>query len=89
MKLEARITLIYGDHREAEAVSEAVSPDNTRTPQNLSVETYSTNNRVITSIEYNGDNLMTFHSTVDDLLSCVSVAEKTFQAIGKLREAAE
>jgi hypothetical protein len=89
MKVEARITLVYGDHKEAKAVSEAVSPDNIRTPQDLSVETYNTDNRVTTSIQYRGDNLMTFHSTVDDLLSCVSVAEKTFQAIEQLREAAK
>ena len=87
--MEARIRLVYKDRGEAKAVSEAVSPDNTRTPENLSVETFADDNRVSTSIEYRGDNLMTFLSTIDDLLSCVSVAEKTFLAVEKLREVAE
>ncbi|MCW4019613.1 MAG: KEOPS complex subunit Pcc1 [Candidatus Bathyarchaeota archaeon] len=82
--MEARITLVYEDRKEAKAVSEAVSPDNIKTPENLSVETLSTDNSVVTSIEYEGDNLMTFLATIDDLLSCASVAEKTFSAIKKI-----
>jgi len=83
--VEARIILIYEDQKEAKAVSEAISPDNIKTPKRLFVETTRTNNRVETSIRYDGDNMMTFLSTIDDLLSCVSVAEKTFSTIKKLR----
>ena len=87
--MEARITLLYRDPREAKAVSEAVSPDNTNTPENLSVQTSAIGNSVVTSIEYEGENLMTFLSTIDDLLSCVSVAEKALLTLEKLREVAE
>lgn len=87
--MEARITLLYRDKREAEAVSEAVSPDNTNTPGNLSVHTSAIDNGVSTSIEYEGDNLMTFLSTIDDLLSCVSVAEKALLTLEELREDAK
>jgi hypothetical protein len=79
--VEARITLVYEDEREARAVSEAVSPDNAETPEGLYVETVGTDNRVVTWVKYNGENLMTFLSTIDDLLSCVSVAEKTFLTV--------
>jgi len=82
--VEARITLIYEDRREAKAVSEAVSPDNVKTPENLYVETFNVENRVVASVKYNGENLRVFQSTIDDLLSCISVAEKTFSAIKKL-----
>ena len=84
--MEARITLVYQDPRRARTVSEAVSPDNAKTPENLSVETSAVDNSVVTCIQYGGDNLMTFLSTIDDLLSCVSVAEKTFQAVEKPRD---
>ena len=77
--MEARISLVYQDKRQARAVSEAVSPDNTKTPENLSVETFTDDScRVLASIEYRGDNLITFLSTIDDLLRCISVAEKAF-----------
>jgi len=87
--VEARITLVYQDQRRAKTVSEAVSPDNAKTPENLSVETSAVDNNVVTCIHYGGENLMTFLSTVDDLLSCVSVAEKTFQVVEKPREVTE
>lgn len=87
--MEARISLFYRDQREAKAVSEAVSPDNTKTPENLSVHTSAIDNSVVTSIEYEGDNLMTFLSTIDDLLSCVSVAEKALLTLERLREDAK
>lgn len=82
--MEARITLVYKEAREARAVSEAISPDNLKTPRNLSVETYAENRTVVTLIKYDGDNMGTFSSTIDDVLSCVTVAEKVFSAISQL-----
>jgi hypothetical protein len=82
--MEARITLVYKEAREAKAVSEAISPDNLKTPRNLSVETYAENKTVVTLIKYDGDNMGTFSSTIDDVLSCVAVAEKAFSAISQL-----
>jgi hypothetical protein len=83
--MEAKIILVYEDAREATAVSEAVSPDNVEVPKSLSVETARADSNVVTSIKYEGDNLMTLLSTIDDLLSCASVAEKAFTATKKLK----
>ena len=74
--MKARITLVYKDSREAKAISESVSPDNIKTPKNLSVKTANKGRCVETIIRYDGENLMTFQSTIDDLLSCISIAEK-------------
>jgi len=38
-------------------------------------------NRVVTTIRYDGDNIATFMSTIDDLLSCIGTAEKILSAI--------
>ena len=81
MRVEARISLTYRDEREAKAVSEAVSPDNINLPEGLSIEILVEKNRVITLIKYSGENFLTLQSTIDDLLSCVSVAEKTISAL--------
>jgi len=62
-----------------------VSPDNVKTPEGLSIETFARDNRVITLIKYEGHNLQTFQSTIDDLLSCISVAEKTFSAVKRAK----
>jgi len=83
--MEAKIILVYEDQKEAKAVSEAISPDNSKTPKNLSVATSWVKNRVETSIKYDGENLMTMLSTIDDLLSSVSVAEKVYLTIKKRR----
>ncbi len=85
--MEAEITLFYESPKLAKAISDAVSPDNIRATKNLSIKTYSKSSRVVTFIEYSGDNIMTFLSTIDDLLSCVSGAEKTFRAIKKTQPA--
>jgi hypothetical protein len=79
--MEAKITLVYKHAKEAKAISAAVSPDNIKAPQDIHVDTTVTDTCVVTSIKYVGDNLMTFSSTLDDFLACVSVAEKTFSAL--------
>lgn len=79
--LEAKITLVCDDEAEAEAISRAVSPDNVEVPRGLFVETRAVGSQVITVIKYEGDNLATFLSTIDDLLSCAATAEKTLSAV--------
>jgi len=79
--MEAKISLAYTEERKARAISRAISPDNVVTPENLSVRTITKNGRVITIIIYEGENFSTLQSTIDDLLSCVSIAEKTISAI--------
>jgi hypothetical protein len=82
--MEAKITLVYIEAREAKAVSEAISPDNLKTPRNLLVETCVQDKTVVTLIKYDGDNMGTFTSTIDDVLSCATVAEKSFSAINQM-----
>jgi hypothetical protein len=79
--VEAEISLIYDDEAEAESIFKAVSPDNAETPNGLIVETQKIGRKVVTIIEYYGDNIATLLSTIDDLLKCVLTAEKTISAI--------
>ena len=83
--MEAEIILTYNEEREAKAVARAISPDNVETPLNLHVKTISSSKMVITYITYDGNRLKTFISTIDDLLSCVSVAERSFSAVKKVK----
>jgi hypothetical protein len=75
--LEAEIRLAYRNEREAEAVAKAVSPDNVEVPPGLHIETLRNGSDVLTKIECQ-TRLQTLIATIDDLLACVSVAEKTF-----------
>jgi tRNA threonylcarbamoyladenosine modification (KEOPS) complex Pcc1 subunit len=74
--LEATITLEYADPQTAEAIANAVSPDNFKTPPGLTVKTERKGNQVVTEIKLEGKT-STFIATIDDLLSCASTAEKT------------
>ena len=76
--MEAEIRLSYKNQREAQAVAKAVSPDNVEVPFGLLIETVRNGSEVLTTIECQ-TKLATLIATIDDLLACVSVAEKTFQ----------
>ena len=76
--MEAEITVEYNDAHTAKAVGDAVSPDNHGTPEGLSVITRTENKKVVTSIECTRG-LPTFISTIDDLLSSITVAEKSLR----------
>lgn len=67
--------LEYDEARMAEAVANAVSPDNFKTPVDLTVKTMLKEKKVLTRIVCK-EKLPTFIATIDDLLSCVSTAEK-------------
>ena len=75
--METEINLVYNDEREAMAVAEAVSPDNIDVPSQLSIVTIRKGNEVNTKIKLDG-RIQTLIATIDDLLACVSVAERTF-----------
>jgi hypothetical protein len=77
--LEATITLEYDD-KTAKAVADAVSPDNFKTPIGLAVRTIWKDNTVVTEIKAE-EKIATFIATIDDLLSSVSIAEKTLQTV--------
>ncbi len=78
--MQATITLEYGNAKIAEAVASAVSPDNFKTPVGLTVKTALRENAVVTEVSSDGK-MVTFIATIDDLLSSVTVAEKTVRAI--------
>ena len=80
--MEAEIRLSYDNEREAEAVAKAVSPDNVEVPQGLHIETVRSGSEVYTKVECK-TRLQTLIATLDDLLACVSVAEKTFNVAKK------
>ena len=82
--MEAEIRLRYENEREAEAVAKAVSPDNVEVPSGLTVETVRERTEVLTRVECQR-RLQTFIATLDDLLSCVSVAEKSFAVAKKFK----
>jgi tRNA threonylcarbamoyladenosine modification (KEOPS) complex Pcc1 subunit len=82
--LQATVTLEYKDEKTAEAIAQAVSPDNFKTPIGLYVKTERENNKVMTQIECDGK-LATFTATIDDLLFSVSTAEKTLNTITKTK----
>jgi len=74
--VEATITLEYGDAKTAEAIANAVSPDNFKTPTGLFIKTFRNGNSVVTEIKAE-EKIATFIATIDDLLFSVSTAEKT------------
>ena len=87
--METEIKLLYKNQKEAKAVSEAISPDNVGAPAGLSVQTSWAQNTVTATVKYDGDNFMTFISTIDDILSCASVAEKAFTATKKTKRTSQ
>ena len=79
-RFRATITLEYGNAKIAEAVANAVSPDNFKTPIGLTVKTALRDNAVVTEVAAEGK-MATFIATIDDLLSSVTVAEKVVRTI--------
>ena len=82
--MEAEITREYDDVRNAEAVARAISPDNFKTPSGLYIKTTRKGNKVVTYIKCRRK-LHSFIATIDDLLFCVSIAEKTVRTVKKLK----
>ena len=80
--MEAEIRLFYGNEREAQAVTKGVSPDNVEIPSGLCIKTVRNGIEVHTTIDCQA-RLQTLIATIDDLLACVSVAEKTFKVAMK------
>ncbi|RLI45363.1 hypothetical protein DRO64_02595, partial [Candidatus Bathyarchaeota archaeon] len=56
-------------------------PDNIDLPKGLMIRTFTEKRKLIALITYDGDSLLTLRSTIDDLLSCISVAEKTLSSL--------
>jgi hypothetical protein len=83
--LEATVTLEYADAKIANAVANAVSPDNFKTPIGLRVKTTREDRKVITKIECESK-IASFTATIDDLLFSASTAEKTLHAMHKMKQ---
>lgn len=83
--MDATITLEYDNQKTADAIANAVSPDNFKTPTGLTIKTERKNNYVLTEVKTKGK-LATFIATIDDLLFCVSTAEKTLRTVTKARQ---
>jgi hypothetical protein len=83
--LEATVTLEYADAKTAEAVANAVSTDNFKTPIGLQVKTVREQRKVVTQIQCECK-LATFTATIDDLLFSASTAEKTLKTINKIQK---
>jgi len=81
--MEAKIILAYRNKPEAEAVARAVSPDNVKVPSGLSINTTRRGAKVFTLIKCE-ITLPTFIATIDDLLSCASIAEKVFSVASEV-----
>jgi len=79
LKIEAKVVLKYENEEKAEAVASAVSPDNVKY-QELSIRTFNDGCQVATLISCKGK-IGTFITTVDDLLRCLIVAEKTINLV--------
>jgi tRNA threonylcarbamoyladenosine modification (KEOPS) complex Pcc1 subunit len=76
--LEAEITLEYDNERIAQAIADAVSPDNSAAPPTLSAKTKTKKKTVITKIKCCQE-FSTFIATIDDLLFSITTAEKTLR----------
>ena len=78
--LEAEIAFDYETIAEANAVADAISPDNVKTPKDLAIKTVRQGKKVMTNIEC-GACLLTFIATIDDLLEAISIAERSVSAV--------
>ena len=78
--MEAEISLSYKINKQAKAVASAVSPDNVKIPEGLTIETVQQGRKVLASIECKSS-LFTFIATIDDLLGAVSVAERSVSVV--------
>jgi len=79
-KFTARIELELESRKTAEAVAKSVTPDNVKTPKGLTVRTKASGRKVVSVVECD-KKFETFFSTLDDLLSCLQVAEKTLGVV--------
>ena len=77
--MKGEITLKYDEEKTAETIAKAVSPDNLVRSTLLCIVTNWKENKVVTNMKC--ASLKTFIATIDDLLFCISTAEKTIQAI--------
>lgn len=74
MKMKAEISCSYEDESVSGAVASSIQPDNLDSPGGVEVETRKHGREVESRIEVDGE-IETLLATMEDLLSCTSVAE--------------
>lgn len=81
---EASIILKYSSEREAWAILEAVSPDNSRAPEGISLASEISGGelRILITCERGVKSLT---ATIDDLLSCIQAAERAITGLYKTK----
>jgi len=79
--VEAEIVIEYDDANIAEAIADAVSPDNYEAPSGLYIKTDNESGKVVTEIRCRS--LRTFIATIDDFLFSIAIAEKTLRETRK------
>ena len=80
MKLEASVCIVYSCAREANSVARAVTPDNAETTQGMLLKVWNVESQLSTLLICE-KSVKTFISTLDDLLACITVAEKTITSV--------
>lgn len=81
-ELEAEIILEYEDAKSAENIAKGVSPDNFEKSR-FFIRTTREGNEVLTYIHCKGK-LSTLIATIDDLLFCITLAEKVCHIVKKM-----
>lgn len=75
MELSAEVSCEYKSEDLAEAIASSVEPDNLDSPEGVEVTTQRKGRLVKSKIRLDGE-IETLLATMDDLLSCISTAEK-------------
>ena len=78
--VEALITLKYADIETAKTILNAVTPDNTKLPKDLAIE-MSRKDKEIKILIKCQKGVGTMLNTIDDLLECISTAEKVIKKL--------
>ena len=78
--MKTKIVFEVGKKREAEAIADALRPDNRQAPKAMTITTRSNASRVVTEIEFHG-RIETLMLTIDDLLKCALTAERTLESV--------
>lgn len=80
-ELRAILSRLYEESTRAKALFQAVKPDNLKLPSGVTIISSIEKNSI--QVEVRCDKgIGTLLSTLDDLLSCLSAAERTLEAVG-------
>ena len=78
--VEAKATIRYSNMEIANAVLEAIGPDNCQAPEGIEIEAYLNGSDLNLKI-FCAKGLGSFITTLDDLLACISAAEKAISEL--------